>query len=243
MAFGGIQAPNALGAGRPRVVSQRPQRITVGRPPRTGTRQGRSTAQRSGAPSAQAPLQTGPPPPSGGAGEPSPFSASYQANIAALEHQYQATLARNLATEQRDVGIEHYNVGQLNLAEPRNIQATRNRANTEGLTESGILGQRTGLVQQKATFARAQQANRLQEQRDVLAGQNRAAFENLQVGRAAADAERAEREAEARTLREEPQAALPPAAPGGPPRVIAQTPQRRTVTPRRAAANRAARRR
>lgn len=183
-------------------------------------------------------------------GEATPFDALYWANQAAIQHSYEHAQALygtgangeplgSARTEAR--AGETRNLQTLARQEPETLRASRNKANSEGLLESGIEGARRGTVESQYAAKRGSEALKLQSSEDRFTNTLEGAREARERGEIS-DAEKAVGRGEASTLRAEPQ--TPPAAPGGPPtRVLSSRPQRPTGGVRRAAIHRAARRR
>lgn len=76
-----------------------------------------------------------------------PRGSEYAANQAALEHQYETTLAGDKETLQNNRTNAAYQRSLIAQQEPNSYKANQQRANSEGLLESGVNAGRRGNLQ------------------------------------------------------------------------------------------------
>jgi hypothetical protein len=149
-----------------------------------------------------------------------PRNGKYFENLAALQHQLDASLAgdqQDLTGAQ--VGYD-YSTGQLDRQLPLTLQGTRNTANSQGLLESGQLAQRSGSVEARYAAQRGRLASNLQQEQNRVHQAESQAQDAFNLGRSRA-ATAAREEALAQTEQtapneQAPVVSKPPAAPAAP---------------------------
>lgn len=151
-----------------------------------------------------------------------PYEAKYYEELATLEHQEKNALSGDQSARTEAQANAKFGTEGLERQLPLNLKATRNRANTEGLLESGVEGERAGSVEAKYAEQRGRLAQQLKAQEDRLARAENEAREKRGEGESRARRAAQER-AEAGDIRSEPREEPPTphfAPPGGTPQPI-----------------------
>lgn len=144
-----------------------------------------------------------------------PRNAKYFENLAALEHGYQKSLAEGAETRANARTNAEYATGQIAKAEPEGFRNLRNRANSEGLLQSGVLAGRTGTLASSYGARRYAITHGLQEREGRISRGEQAAKERFELGRSGA-ATRALEEGKATALANPgARTVTGPAGPGG----------------------------
>lgn len=113
-----------------------------------------------------------------------PRGAAYFQQLAALQHQYDTSLAGNAEglTNARSNAV--YGEGQLTQQEPRSYQQNERTANKGGILESGVNAERRGTIAQQYAAKRAQVQKGLLGTEGQLRRSNELAGSRLQSGQA-----------------------------------------------------------
>ena len=145
-------------------------------------------------------------------------TATYNTELATLQHQLEAGLAGFQAQRGEAEGSYKFALSKMGENEPRALTAEQNKANTEGLLESGINAQRRGQLLAGFTRERGELGSKEQNELSRLARgeQNARESYNLGVNRAGATAQERYLTNQINLAPSEPPAATPAARPAPP---------------------------
>lgn len=170
-----------------------------------------------------------------------PRNATYFQNLAALEHQYNTTLAGDEEALRGAKTNAEYQTNLLAKQEPIGLESLRSRANSEGLLHSGVLAVRAGALQSSYAAKRFAVTSKLQDTEGKVQRLEQGARARRE-GTEATDTQKALSENYNSLLKEQPNEQASSSSTTTPsarlPAVKAQRAQPTTAGIRRAAANR-----
>ena len=112
-----------------------------------------------------------------------PRNALYASNLAALEHQYNTTLAIDQESLKNYRANSEYSQRLIGNQEPLGYQANQNKANTEGLLNSGINASRRGTLAANYANRRFAITKGLQQNEGRIKAAEQRAKEGLDIGK------------------------------------------------------------